>query len=54
MLASLIITLAGAALLVAAAFTHSLFSGLLTLGAVLIAAGFLAPLRAKPERKEGE
>jgi hypothetical protein len=45
MLASLIITMAGAGLLVAAAFCHDLLTGLMTLGAVLAVAGLLIPER---------
>jgi len=45
MLVSLIITLAGACLLVAAAFCHDLTTGLVATGAVLAAAGLLLPER---------
>lgn len=43
MLVSLIITLAGACLLIAAAFANSLTAGLMATGAVLAAAGLLLP-----------
>ena len=45
MLASLIITMAGVCLLVAAAFCHDLTTGLMAVGAVLAVAGLLTPER---------
>ena len=45
MLVSLILTLAGALLLVGAGFAHDLLTGLMASGVVLVLAGLLAPER---------
>ena len=49
MLVSLIVTLGGAALLVAAAFAHSVLVGLMVVGAVVCVAGLLLP-EQRPRR----
>jgi len=45
MLVSLLLTLGGAALLVAAAFAHSVLVGLMAAGVVICVAGLLLPER---------